>query len=356
MARIVHVSESLATGVLSAICTLINAQVADGHEVTLLGSTKREDTLPAWRDDLPRGLRFIEVDMTREISPSTDIRAIKQIRGIFKRLKPDVIHLHSSKAGAVGRIASIGLGARVIYQPHGLAFLRQDISSKKQSIYKSVEAVLSLLPAVIVACSEGEALAARGALYKRRVRSIDNAIKLTHIPRSSLSTTPIKIGTCGRISPQKDPAFFAEVAKLVGNKAEFTWIGDGEDEQKAALTAAGIKVTGWCPRTEAIGHIADLTIYIQTSAWEGMPISVIEAMAAGLPVVATNIVGNRDLVVHGKTGMLASTPQEMASQLLKLIEYPKLISEYGHNAYVIAREKYAADTMVKRYYKVYRLS
>jgi glycosyltransferase involved in cell wall biosynthesis len=356
MARIVHISESLATGVLSALTTLINAQVADGHEVTLLGATKREDTLPTWRDDLPAKLNFIEIDMTREISPSSDFHAIKEIRSILKQIRPTVIHLHSSKAGAVGRIAALGFGATVIYQPHGLAFLRKDISTQKQNMYKGVEAVLSLLPAYIVACSKGEAAAARSTLLSKRVKVIDNAIKLSHIPRSRLSMQPITIGTCGRISPQKDPVFFAEVARLVGSAAKFIWIGDGDVEQKQLLLDTGVTVTGWCTRPEAIDNIAALTIYIQTSAWEGMPISVIEAMAAGLPVVATNIVGNKDLVEAGKTGLLASTPTEMADHILSLIKNPDNIKTLGQNAYDTAQSKYSDDAMVSKYYHVYGIS
>ncbi|HEX3598431.1 MAG TPA: glycosyltransferase, partial [Polyangiaceae bacterium] len=282
MARIAHVSESLATGVLSVLSILTHAQTKDGHDVALFGSSLRDDTPPAWRTMLPGALRFVEVPMQREISPASDARGLL---GLFRELRmyrPDVVHLHSSKAGALGRMAALPLKTRVVYQPHGIAYLRSDLSAPSRLAYRSLEGLLALLGGTVVACSEGERAALAPLVPRSRSVVVVNGVDFSDVPRADPSAVRVRIGTCGRISPQKRPAFFAEVARNLSGHADFVWIGDGDEGERDALVAAGVEVTGWCTRAEAQRHIASLQAYVQTSAWEGMPISVIEAMAAGL--------------------------------------------------------------------------
>jgi glycosyltransferase involved in cell wall biosynthesis len=356
MARIVHVSESLATGVLSVLATLVNAQVLDGHEVVLIGSQEREDTLANWRDQISPKVQFINYPMVREISARADFLAALGLRKLFRRLRADVIHLHSSKAGALGRIAAIGFGARLFYQPHGLSYLRQDVSERKQEVFRWIERLLSLLGGTVVACSKGELAALAGVVSPSASALVLNGVSLAAVPRSEPKAGPVRVGTCGRISPQKGPLFFAEVARLVGAGASFVWIGDGDEADKSVLVQSGVRVTGWCTRAQALQHMAELDIYIQTSAWEGLPVSVIEAMAAGLPVIATDIVGNNELLKDSGAGELVTSPKAMAGAVVRFTTDFNLRRSAGENAYATAHELYSSTSMVNNFYRIYGLS
>jgi len=335
------------------LATLIEAQVRDGHEVILFGSTLRSDTPPGFRDLLPAALRFVEVPMLREIRPKQDVVGLLRLWRELQSCGPDVVHLHSSKAGALGRIAALPLRARVVYQPHGIAYLRSDIPPSTRRAYEWIERGLALLGGTVVACSDGERAALDPVVPRSRSVVVPNGVEISGVPRANVRTPRVRIGTCGRISPQKGPAFFADVARALGGRADFLWIGDGDDDGKEALLAAGVRVTGWCTRAEAQCHIASLQIYVQTSAWEGMPLSVIEAMAAGLPIVATDIVGNRDLLANTDAGVLVKTSRDMIAALTGYIENAERRAIAGETARALAEEKYSAASMVKNFYGVY---
>ena len=355
MARIVHVAETLATGVLSVLTTLARGQLRDGHEVFLIGSRDRPETPENVERLLPSRLVFLDLPMAREISPREDLRAAQALRKQLASLRPEVIHLHSSKAGALGRIAAFGLGVRVVYQPHGLAYLRRDVSALRRGLFAAAEFALSLLGGTVAACSEGERQALRFVTRTRQTALVLNGIDLSTMPlRSTASAAQMpRVGTCGRIGAQKRPEFFAAVARALRGRCEFVWIGDGEAQQRRLLEDAGAHVTGWCSHQQARQRIADLTVYVQTSAWEGLPVSVIEAMAAGLPIVATDIVGNRDLLLGTNAGHLVHNEEQMVRALEELLNDPVRYAQSSAEAQRIAHQRYSSEAMVAAYYDLY---
>jgi glycosyltransferase involved in cell wall biosynthesis len=334
---------------------LTKQQTRDGHEVVLIGSCLRKDTPASWRAELPEEVRFIDLPMEREITPGADFRSAIRMRSVLRALAPDVVHLHSSKAGAVGRFAAVGLRTRLIYQPHGLAYLRQDVSRARRAAFASIEGALALLGGMVVACSEGERAELSKVVREQQVALVWNGIDIASVPRARPGSARLCIGTCGRVSVQKRPHFFAKVAHALRDIADFVWIGDGDEDGKRVLAEAGVRVTGWCTRAEALHELSSLQIYVQTSAWEGLPISVIEALAAGLPVVATDIVGNRDLLQGSGTGALVHTPEEMVSALRLFIGSDQLRLTAGRAARRLALERYSSNAMMRGYYKLYGL-
>ncbi|MBN8249380.1 MAG: glycosyltransferase, partial [Verrucomicrobia bacterium] len=272
MARIVHVSATIATGIYTIICTVAKCQLEAGHEVFLVGCTRPDDSVASWLDELPKGVRFIELSMEREIIPSKDWSDMWALRRTLQEIRPDAIHLHSSKAGALGRVSSLFLGAGVVYQANAFAFLRKDVSAVKRLFFGGIEAALSLLPGRIVASSESERVAARRYIFLRRIDLVNNSIAVPPALLEAGARRPagrrLKVGMCARVSPQKDPLFFAEVVRRIGGDMEFVWIGGGIfPEGQQALDAAGVRTTGVVGRDDALLGIADLDLYIQTSAW-----------------------------------------------------------------------------------------
>lgn len=160
---------------------------------------------------------------------------------------------------------------------------------------------------------------------------IRNGINIDEVSRQSVKpkNQTLTIGIVARITTARNPELFNTIA-LRFPDFNFVWIGDGE--LNSTLTAPNIKITGWfMDRNEALKELSVIDIYIQTSLWEGMPIAVLEAMAMKKPILATNIIGNKDIVVHNETGFLFNEIEEL-DDYLELLKDDKIRNQFGDNA------------------------
>ena len=120
------------------------------------------------------------------------------------------------------------------------------------------------------------------------------------------------------------------------------------------MRQAGVTVTGWLDRAAALAQLATLDLYLQTSRWEGLPVAVLEAMAAGLPVLATNVIGNRDLIQEGENGYLCSDAATFTQHLLHLAAEPATRQRLGATGRVFVTEYYALASMMQALYVAYQ--
>lgn len=295
--KIVHVVECFAGGVFSFLSNLTNE--LDKEEYIVIYGTNRENTPKNFKDLFNKNVKFIEWKTAqREMNPLQDIKALCELFTILKKIDNiDIIHLHSSKAGFLGRIVSFLLGKskKTIYTTHAISFLRLDVSPKKRKIFIAMEKFASFFGGKIIACSqsEKEAIEEQGI---KNVTFINNGIKPLQIKKKINTSDRITIISVGRLSIQKNPKLFNDIAlEFVDNpNIQFIWCGDGE--LKSELTSPNIKCTGWIERKKLEIYLANADIYLSTSLWEGLPLSVLEAMSIGLPLLLSNCVGNRDLV------------------------------------------------------------
>ncbi len=213
----------------------------------------------------------------------------------MRERRPDIVHLHSSFAGAVGALA-IPRGVPLIYTPHGLAFARTGVAAPVRAVVRGVEALIARRSALLGAVSEAEAELARSGLHAPRVAVVRNGIPELDGDRSGAAPErpePVVVAM-GRITAARQPAASARILSALSRDARVGWIGGGEDD--APLRAAGIPVTGWLPRAEALERLGEATVCLHWSAWDGQSLALLEAFARDVVVVASDIAANREVV------------------------------------------------------------
>jgi len=164
--------------------------------------------------------------------------------------------------------------------------------------------------------------------------------------------------TVGRACEQKGPTQFAELAArfhYAGEPVRFIWVGAGDPRHEQVLRAAGVEVTGWVSQDEVRAQLSRAHVYVQTSYWDGMPLSVLQAMAVGLPCVVTDVVGNRDAVSHGATGLLARDVSSLAVYVKSLLDQPQRARDLGDLAQREARQRFHPQRFGHALLSLYRL-
>ncbi|AXF23713.1 glycosyl transferase [Burkholderia pyrrocinia] len=357
--RIVHIVEAFGGGVLSMLVHLANHAAATGVDVTVLHAI-RPETPADFSTLFQPGVKLVYVEMAREVSVRKDLLSLRALAKILRECDPTVIHLHSSKAGVLGRAAAkiAAPGARVLYSPHGLSFLRCDVSRAKQFAYLSFERMAARLGGTIVACSDSELREIKGRVRAKSAVLVENGVNVAEIPsRRARGDHKIAIGMSGRASFQKNHEAFAQLAaELHGSDVEFLWIGGNPGEIPDPRESQAIVCSGWVTRARALELTSGLDIYVQTSRWEGMPVALIEAQVAGLPAVVTDVVGNRDVVIHGVTGYIASSADEMARYVAMLRDDRQLREQMGESARKFALHRFSMNAIFRQWHSLYGLS
>lgn len=272
---------------------------------------------------------FVQVDMCNSLSMVKDIRAMKKIRRLLKALNPDLVYCHSSKAGGLGRIANIGLGVPIVYNPHGWAFNIRG-SKLKSWTYLLIEKALARFTTRFVVISNYERLSAvkHGITKEGKLKVIFNGIDLELLEKErkagqiSRRTLGIPddaylIGMVGRISAQKAPDVFVKVASRLARRipdAFFMIVGDGGERGRIErmITDYGLSekfvITGWVDNPAAYTNLLDQAVLL--SRWEGFGLALAEYMKLGKPIVATDVDAIPELVTDYENGLLVEVDDD----------------------------------------------
>lgn len=320
--KVLHASQASSGGVLNALIQLANSQVENGADVHVLLS-RRPDT-PA--TDRLRALFHSRVTISETPVFGMGIIAIINLwRSLFRlcrEIRPDYIHFHSSFAGAVGRLFTFATRqhSAIFYSPHGFSFLRRDVSSLKSRIFALTERMLHKLGGTLILVSNSEMAAAQRTVSTRRLKVLENGIDVNALPKRASALGRVQVGTAGRVTYQKAPWIFASLAENVAALADSIWIGGGSEGQEEWLASAPIEVSGWLSEQSAVERLATIDVYVSTSLWEGLPLTVIQAQALGIPCVVSDCVGNVDVVEDGVTGFIVSDASSLLERVIQLIE------------------------------------
>lgn len=349
--KILHIAEPFATGVLSFLLDITKHQVEE-YEIYILYGI-RPLTPPDVEQLFDSRINLIKMKSFKgALGTVLNPKAYKEVLHWYKEIKPDIVHFHSSASGFVGRWTLPCGRIKSFYTPHGYSFLMQDNSKIKSFIYWLIEYISAKRPTKTIACSKGEYEEA--IKLSKNSTYINNGINTKELLPYSNSFkgfhSPIKICTSGRIMYQKNPFLFNKIASLLPN-IEFIWIGEGN--LKSELIAPNIKITGWIPREEALNIIKEADFFILPSLWEGLPISLLEAMFLKKICLVSNVIGNRDVINHKKNGMICNTAEEYVQSIIDIIQGKINGFELGQYASKDVLEMYNVDIMASKYSEIY---
>lgn len=343
--KILYVVEAMGGGVFTYIVDLANTLI-DTYDIYIAYAVRKQTPLN-YKSYFDKRIKLIKVEnFCREIKPIKDIAAIKEIKQIVTEIKPDIIHLHSSKAGVIGRIAFDGNGIPMFYTPHGYSFLMKNASRIKRSVYWGIEKVFAKRNCTIISCSKGEYQ--ESLKLTSNATYVDNAINTEKLKEQLNEVKeekhPFTVFTLGRICYQKNPQQFNEIAKAMPD-IKFLWIGDGE--MRNELSSSNIEITGWVDRETALKKSKNADVFVLTSLWEGLPISLLEAMYMKKLCVVSNVIGNRDVIHNRKNGYVCSTVEEFVTA----IKENNL--ECREQAYLDLMNHYETQVQAKGYMEIY---
>lgn len=294
---------------------------------------------------------FMQIDMHREISAVDDIKAIRTVRKLIKRYKPDIVYAHSSKAGAVARIADIGLKNSCVYNPHGWAFNMRS-SKKKQKLYTVIEKLAAPFCDKIVCISEAEKQSAlnKKICKENKLQVIFNGVDIEQYESQEdegLSRIDLDIpedafvvGMVGRISTQKAPDVFIRAAKYIKRtipNAYFIIVGNGEQEADIMEYAKNnglsdsLLITGWVDNPMSYIKLFDVSMLL--SRWEGFGLVLAEYMLARKPIVATRVDAIPNIITDHVNGLLVNVddPQEACKAVIELYNNKNLRGQLIEN-------------------------
>lgn len=310
---------------------------------------------------------YIPINSLRRNLSFWDVIAFIIMIRIFRKYRFDIIHTHSSKTGFLGRIAGhFARVPKIIHTVHGFPF-HQFQPRYVRKFYQAMERLASRFCdyVVFVNNSERELAIAKKIVSLNKALTIYNGIEPPdiNILKSSMKTDNFVIGSVLRFCKQKNVINTVKAAITVcrvNSKINFVFIGDGEELNECIKIVDDVKMAeriqfpGW--QTNIFEWLIGFDVFLLFSKWEGLPISILEAMSVGLPIVASDIKGNNELV-NSRNGYLISV-NDIDKLTKVLVSFPnkkELLNKLGDVSLKIVKEKFNLRSFITEYEKIYKL-
>jgi glycosyltransferase involved in cell wall biosynthesis len=389
MPRVLRIFNRLVVGGPVLNVTYLTKYMAPEFETLLVVGERESHEKSAEYLAEQLGINFVTIrGMGRSLNPATDYFAYRQLKGIIKDFQPDIVHTHAAKPGAVGRLAAASAKVPVILHTfHGHVF-HSYFNPVKSKFFINTERFLAKKSDAIIAISDQQKKELSDDFKiapEEKFRVVTLGFDLDRFRTNqeekrkrfrtefNLSDDEIAIGIIGRLVPVKNHYLFLKAIKHVFNntrrKVKAFIIGDGETRLDLENVAREVNIsfstetaaehnyplvfTSWRSDVDAIN--AGLDIVCLTSFNEGTPVSLIEAQAANKPIVSTRVGGIADIVLEGKTALLADIrdTEQFCHHLLQLVKDDSLRQTLGRNSHKHVMEKFSYQRLVSDMSELY---
>lgn len=314
-----------------------------------------------------KAVKEYAIQLYRSLNPVNDFMALLQVIEIIRREKPDTIHCHSAKGGVIGRTAGWLTGTRTLYTPHAFSFLCSP-SKLKRRVYLFIERI-TRFNAYVLACSASEQKMAIECVKYKPAHAL-----LWHnsVPDASLengervSVNEPYACYIGRPCYQKNTLFLLDVIKALSDRGcdlKFLLLGVGYhspelDAMKAKIGELGldnsITLVPWISHADCQEYVRGSLFYVTTSLYEGLPLSVIEAMANGKAIIASDVVGNRDCVEDGVNGWLLPLDANVfADRIIRLAADRPMREAMGEKSRQLFLSRFFIEKQIKSLQEIY---
>lgn len=297
-----------------------------------------------------------------------EVGSLIAIIRFIRKHKIDIIHAHGKGAGVYGKLASLIGRVPCVYTIHGIHIEQYNRVAK--ALYLAYEqSTAPLIDHIIFVSPSEKRFAEQLGLWKKNVSSVipngvenisDQQIKMWRQEMRQRMGWPGRCGyvaTITRFDFQKNMDEAFAIARVAPD-FQFVWIGDGESRRKLELKAkieqvSNISFMGFVPNP--LEYLAACDLYLSVSRWEGMPYGILEAMSVGLPIVASNVTGNVDVVFPGKNGFLypLGQPQQACSYITKICSDVDCYQELSRNSINLQRQLFSLEEMARKTVSVY---
>lgn len=295
------------------------------------------------------------------------ISAVAKLYEAIKSHKVDIIHSHGKGAGIYSRILAALTGLPTIHTFHGVHI--GEYNPLQRQIYCCIEKVLARKTRAIVAVSNSErqTLIDVIGLVEEKIRLIPNGVPNTPdtIKFTAKPNGPVVLLNVNRFDHQKNPDLLIPIAREMKEhqlncKINVIGYGDKFNHIKNVIEAEGLVdvITLLGPTNDPRLAMKSADIMLSTSRWEGMPLAILEAMSEGLPVIASNVAGNRDIVMDGSTGLLfhLESPSNAVKHIERLVTNREEREMLGRNARTNVAENFSIEQMTRKTIELYNTS
>lgn len=322
---------------------------ADRHKVLILTGESG-----IYNEDLKQaGIESVSCEyLQKQINPIADGKSLRYILNAIDLFQPDLIAAHSSKTGILGRLASQITKVPCIFTAHGWSFTT-GIPEPNRTIYRWLEKLTASLAAKIICVSDYDRqIGLKAGMDSQKLLTVHNGMKdiSTHLRAKPAQSAPVKIAMVARFDRQKDHATLIEAFQDVDG--ELILVGDGPslDKTRHRVEQLGIsdKVSFLGFRQDIAEILAQVQIYVLISNWEGLPCTIIEAMRGGLPVIASDVGGVKEIVIDRQTGYVV--PRGDIQALRQKLNYLIANEQARISMGIMGRQKYESQLTFKHMY------